>query len=140
MSGTGRGFQSCKQPEFLKSKLVIAYRGPSTRRVIRRRTISSLRMTGLQGAAARAWALAPTLWIGENFGGESFQPGAGLPCVGGQAGFSAGLFEKGDAVPSVLDWHLRQQQAAVGTKADQQAVASDFNLIRLQWVGLEKGC
>ena len=62
--------------------------------------------------------------------------GTGLPGVGRQAGFPAGLFEEGDAVPSVLERHLRQQQAATVPQADQQAVASNLHLLRLH--GLER--
>lgn len=74
-------------------------------------------------------------WVAENFGGEGIQAGAGLPGVERQAGFSAGLFEESDAVPSALDRYLREQQAATGAKADQQAVSSNFYLVWANGLG-----
>jgi hypothetical protein len=63
----------------------------------------------------------------ENFGGEGFNGRTLLPCVQRQAGFAAGLLEKGSAVPVALGWHLRQKQAATPGHGDQQAVASDLD-------------
>ena len=76
-----------------------------------------------------------SLRVGEDFGGEGFQLRPGLPGIWRQAGFPAGLLEEGDAVPSVLERHLRQQQAATVAQADQQAVASNFHLLRLNGLG-----
>jgi len=51
-----------------------------------------------------------------------------LPGVGRQAGFSACLLEKSDAIPVLLRRHLRQQQAFGIPIPDEQSVAPDANL------------
>src|SRR5216684_4239650 len=73
--------------------------------------------------------LSLTTVVPKDFGGESFDDSAFLPCIRGQPGFAAGLLEKGYAVPTALDRNLRQQQAAAAMPGDEQAVAADFNLL-----------
>jgi hypothetical protein len=63
----------------------------------------------------------------ENLGGEGLDCRAIFPGVQRQSRFPAGLVEESLAIPVVLDWHLRQKQAAMSSHADQQAVASDFD-------------
>ncbi len=65
----------------------------------------------------------------ENLGGKGMQTGTFLPCIDGQARFAAGLLEKGDAIPLMLNRNLRQQQAAAAVLSDQQAVTADFDLL-----------
>ena len=48
---------------------------------------------------------------------------------GGKPAFLQVCSRKADAVPSVLDRYLRQQQAAMEAETDEQAVASNFHLI-----------
>jgi hypothetical protein len=66
--------------------------------------------------------------IAEHFGSECFDGGASLPAVGGKAGFAAGLLKEGEAIPSVLDRNLGQEQAAAGVEAHDQAVPADLDL------------
>jgi hypothetical protein len=44
------------------------------------------------------------------------------------------LFEEGDAIPSMLDWHLWQEQTSTAILRDQQSVASHFNPVRSDWL------
>ncbi len=71
--------------------------------------------------------------IAKNFCGEGFDLRAILPGVKRKAGFPAGVFEKSDAVPTVLDGNLRQEQAAVARHADEQTVASDLDFFGSNW-------
>ena len=76
-------------------------------------------------------------FFSENFGSEGFDGGAFLPGVEREAGFAAGLFEEGGAVPVVLGGDLGQEQAAHSEQGDEQAVASDFD--RFGRNGLRRG-
>ncbi len=49
-----------------------------------------------------------------------------LPCVCRQTCLVTGLLQEGDAIPPVLDGHLRQQQATMLVQAYQQSVPSNF--------------
>ena len=55
--------------------------------------------------------------IAEDFGGEGFQLGPGVPCIIGKPGFPASLFEVLHPVPFVFKRHLRQQQTAPSCQA-----------------------
>src|SRR5579863_996087 len=84
--------------------------------------------------------LSHCLWwdgvVAKNFGAEGLDHRAVLPRVAGEAGFAAGLFEKGHAVPVMLDRNLGQKQSATAALADEQAVAADLNGLgrnRLGW-------
>lgn len=66
-------------------------------------------------------------FIAEYFGGKGFDGCALSPCVQGQAGFAASLFEERGAVPSVFDRDLGQQQASVAMLANEQTVVADFD-------------
>src|SRR5690348_3431401 len=67
--------------------------------------------------------------VSEHFGCEGLDEGAMAPGVGRESGLEADLFQEGFAVPAVLGGDLRQQQTAAGAVGDDQAVASDFNLL-----------
>src|ERR1700692_2519889 len=75
--------------------------------------------------------VAPSLaiFVTKNFGCEGFDHSAMLPGIQRQSGFAAGLFQKGDAIPPMLDRDLRQQQAATTVPVDVQSVAADFDLV-----------
>ena len=66
-------------------------------------------------------------FICKNFRGEGFDGCAMLPGIKRNASFSAGLPEKRETVPSVLDWNLRQQQSALAFIANDQTVPSDLD-------------
>src|SRR5512133_1025996 len=53
-----------------------------------------------------------------------------LPGVDRQAGLQAGLREKRLAIPSMLQWHLRQQKPATAFHANDEAVPPNLNLFR----------
>src|ERR1700757_2357735 len=73
-------------------------------------------------------------FVPEDFCGERFDHRAVLPCVEGQAGFAAGLFQEGGSIPVVLDRYLREQQPAPSGHADQQAMATDLDRVGRNWL------
>ncbi len=100
------------------------------------------------GAEVRNWRDQPIVWrnrsnqranfgalslggvVAEDLGSKGLDFSAFSPGIRRQAGFEAGLFEKGDAIPFALDGNLRQEEAAAAVLADKQAVAPDFNGFR----------
>jgi hypothetical protein len=57
-------------------------------------------------------------FLSEHFCTERLNLRTHFPRIGRKAGFAAGLFEKGGAVPMMLNRHLRQKQAAASAQAD----------------------
>ena len=77
--------------------------------------------------------LAFSAGVCEDFCGECFYGGAGLPCIQRQAGFVAGLFEEGDAVPPVLEWDLRQQKSTMPVLRNDEPVTADDYVLGANW-------
>lgn len=78
-----------------------------------------------------------TNFVSKDFGREGLDGRPVFPCVQRQSCFTAGLFEKSKAVPSVLDWDLGQQQTATAVRTNKKTVASDFDFVSLN--GLRRG-
>src|SRR5436309_15005327 len=75
--------------------------------------------------------------VSKNFRGKRFKLRARLPSIQRQSRFLAGLFEESDAIPSVLDRNLGQQQAAMTRHADKEAMPGNCDLLGAN--GLEMG-
>ena len=71
--------------------------------------------------------LVGRFFVAEDFRGESLDGCAALPGIERQSRFAGGLFEERRAVPVVFDRHLRQEQPAVASHSDEQAVAANFD-------------
>src|SRR6266496_532972 len=72
-------------------------------------------------------------WIAEHFCCKSFNRRTGLPRVQRKACLSASLFEERDAVPSVFDRNLGQQQTTMASLRNDQPVASYHNVFGTNW-------
>src|SRR5437899_9267547 len=67
--------------------------------------------------------------IAKYFRSKRFDTRRRLPCIEGQSGFTTGLLEESNAVPTVLHGNLGKEQAALRTASDQQSMPADFDFL-----------
>ena len=77
--------------------------------------------------------LAFSAGVCEDFCGESFYGGAGVPRIQRKPGLVAGLFEEGDAVPALLERDLRQQKSAVAVLGNYKPVPAGDYILGANW-------